>query len=71
MEKARAEVIVYNVPEYANNHKYWIVSLDPVNSDRVWFYGGYDTDEEVSNAINELKQHRNDVMCVHNCVSEN
>lgn len=36
---------VMNVPEYAKNHKFWIVR--PSNN-MLWFYGAYD-DEIVAN----------------------
>ncbi len=60
----RAELIINNVPEYAKDAPLWIATLDKYNRDQAWYWGAYDTDEEVSNAINQLG--REDVVIVHN-----
>lgn len=49
----RAELIVENVPEYAEEHPYWIVTLDD-SKERAWFYGAWDSIEETRIILAQL-----------------
>lgn len=45
-----AKLFVRNLPDYAINCKYWIVSLV---DNELWFYSGWDSYEESENALKD------------------
>lgn len=54
MEKQNAYISVYNVPDYANDYPYWLVTY---TNDECWFYGAYPTQQKAQEAQKELQSY--------------
>lgn len=68
--RTKAELFINNVPEYALKHPLWVVTLDEFKRDEAWFYGAWDTDEELSDILLAFVNQDNNKIIVHNPSAE-